>query len=540
MNKNLRWKVITILAVLVIFFGIGVYPILAQRYSLPAPGWMQAKQLKLGLDLKGGVHLVLRVHTDDALRITTTTTSEQLREALRNANVNIGAITVQSPLAFRVEGVPQDKDAEFRSLADQEAATNYERSSGVGGSYDFTMKQNIERNLREQTVVQALDTIDRRVNDLGVAEPTIARHGNQGDQILVQMPGVTEVARAKEIIRNTAILELKLVEAGPAPSREALLQSRNGVLPPDMEVVTGAAQPNSGETGTVYFLVRKVAAVTGRDLRGAQPSMDENGRPAVSFTLNADGSRKFAAVTSANIGRALAIILDNRVQSYPTIEGRISNEGRISGNFTPQETADLSLILRSGALPASMSYLEERVIGPSLGADSIRSGVMASLAGLAFVVVFMLIYYKLSGINAIVAMVMNLIILIGMMAYLGSTMTLPGIAGFILTMGMGVDSNVLIFERIKEELAAQRGVRNAVNAGFSRVFLTLLDTHVASLIAAAFLFQFGTGPIRGFATTLSIGLLTNLFTSIFVSKTLFELILSRRPATAQQPQTLSI
>ena len=540
MNKNLRWKIITILTVLVVFFGIGVYPILAQRYSLPMPGWLQAKQLKLGLDLKGGVHLVLRVHTDDALRITTTTTSEQLREALRNANVNVGAIAVQSPLAFRVEGVPQDKDAEFRSLADQEAATNYERTSGVGGSYDFTMKPNIERNLREQTVVQALDTIDRRVNDLGVAEPTIARHGNQGDQILVQMPGVTEVARAKEIIRNTAILELKLVEAGPAPSREALLQSRNGVLPPDMEVVTGAAQPNSGDTGTVYFLVRKVAAVTGRDLRGAQPSMDENGRPAVSFTLNADGSRKFAAVTSANIGRALAIILDNRVQSYPTIEGRISNEGRISGNFTPQETADLSLILRSGALPASMSYLEERVIGPSLGADSIRSGVMASLAGLAFVVVFMLIYYKLSGVNAIVAMVMNLIILIGMMAYLGSTMTLPGIAGFILTMGMGVDSNVLIFERIKEELAAQRGVRNAVNAGFSRVFLTLLDTHVASLIAAAFLFQFGTGPIRGFATTLSIGLLTNLFTSIFVSKTLFELILSRRPATAQQPQTLSI
>jgi preprotein translocase subunit SecD len=540
MNKNLRWKVITSLAVLVIFFGVGVYPILAQRFRLPSPGWLQAKQLTLGLDLKGGVHLVLRVHTDDALRITTTTTSEQLREALRNANVNVGSITVQSPTAFRVEGVPQDKDAEFRSLADQEAATNYDRSSGVGGSYGFTMKPNIERNLREQTVVQALDTIDRRVNALGVSEPTIARHGSQGDQILVQMPGVTEVARAKEIIRNTAILELKLVEAGPAPSREALLQSRNGVLPPDMEVVTGAAQPNSGDTGTVYFLVRKVAAVTGRDLRGAQPSMDENGRPAVSFTLNTDGSRKFAAVTSANIGRALAIILDNRVQSYPTIEGRISSEGRISGNFTSQETQDLSLILRSGALPASMSYLEERVIGPTLGADSIRSGVTAALAGLAFVVVFMLIYYKLSGINAIVAMVMNLIILLGMMAYFGASMTLPGIAGFILTMGMGVDSNVLIFERIKEELAAQRGVRNAVNAGFSRVFLTLLDTHVASLIAAAFLFQFGTGPIRGFATTLSIGLLTNLFTSIFVSKTLFELILSRRPATERQPQTLSI
>jgi preprotein translocase subunit SecD len=534
MNKNIRWKVITILATFVVFFGVGVYPILAQRYALPAPGWLKAKQLRLGLDLKGGVHLVLRVHTDDALRISTTTTSEQLREALRNANVSVSAINVLSPTSFRVEGVPQDKDAEFRSLAEQEAATNYDRTPGAGGSYDFTMKPTVERDLREQTMDQALDTIDRRVNELGVAEPNIARHGNTGDQILVQMPGVTEVARAKEIIRNTAILELKLVEGGPAPSREALLQSRNGQLPSDLEIVTGAAQPGSGDTGTVYFLVRKVAAVTGQDLRGAQPSLDENGRPAVSFTLNAEGARKFGQVTGANIGRALAIILDNRVQSYPTIEGRITNDGRISGNFTAQEVQDLSLILRSGALPASMSYLEERVVGPSLGADSIRSGVTASLAGLSLVVLFMLFYYKLSGINAVVALVFNLVILLGMMGYIGATMTLPGIAGFILTMGMGVDSNVLIFERIKEELSAQRGVRAAVNAGFSRVFLTLLDTHVASLIAAAFLFQFGTGPIRGFATTLSIGLLTNLFTSIFVSRTIFEFILSRRQPAAQQ------
>jgi preprotein translocase subunit SecD len=256
--------------------------------------------------------------------------------------------------------------------------------------------------------------------------------------------------------------------------------------------------------------------------------------------LNPEGARKFGAVTSANINRPLAIILDNRVQSYPTIQSRITDEGRITGNFSTQEVADLSLMLRSGALPASMSYIEEEVVGPSLGADSIKSGVAASLAGLALVIVFMLGYYKLSGINAIVALVFNLIILLGMMAYLGAAMTLPGVAGFILTMGMGVDSNVLIFERIKEELAAQRGVRAAVKAGFDRVFLTLLDTHVASLIAAAFLFQFGTGPIRGFATTLSIGLLTNLFTSIFVSRTIFEMVLSRRPATGAAAQTLSI
>jgi preprotein translocase subunit SecD len=527
MNKNLRWKIIAILVTFIVFFAVGVYPILAQRYHLPAPGWLMAKQLKLGLDLKGGVHLVLRVNTDDALRISTEGTSEQLREALRTANLSVGNITVTSPTSFRVEGVPQDRDAEFRNAAEEHASTNYDRNPGAGGTYDFNMKPNIVNHMREQTMVQALDTIDRRVNELGVAEPTLARQG--ADQILVQLPGVTEIARAKEIIRSTAILELKLVESGPAPTREALLQTHGGQLPTDMEVVTGA--------GTQYFLVRKVAAVTGQDLRNAQTSLDENGRPAVRFMLNPEGARKFGTVTGQNIGRALAIILDNRVQSYPTIEGQIRDEGRITGNFTTQEVTDLSLILRSGALPASMSYLEEQTIGPSLGADSIRSGVAASLAGLAFVVVFMLLYYKLSGINAIVAMTFNLIILLGMMGYVGATMSLPGIAGFILTMGMGVDSNVLIFERIKEELAAGRPVRTAVNASFDRVFLTLLDTHVASLIAAAFLFQFGTGPIRGFATTLSIGLVTNLFSSIFVSKTLFEFILSRREPARQ---TLSI
>jgi preprotein translocase subunit SecD len=525
--KNLRWKLITIVLIFVVFFTLGVYPILAQRFKLPAPDWLMAKQLKLGLDLRGGVHLVLRVHTDEALQISTTTTAEQFRESLRNAGVTVGALTVTSPTSFKVEGVPQDRDAEFKRVAEEQTSVNYDRSSGAGGTYEFTMKSNVAKDMREQTVVQAQETIERRVNELGVAEPNISRYGQSGDQLLVQLPGVSEVARAKEIIRSTAILELKLVEAGPSPSREALLQAHGGQVPPDMEVGTGAAA--TGEAGTSYYLVRKVAAVTGQDLRGASPSLDENGRPAVRFLLTPEGSRKFGKVTGDNIGRYLAIILDRRVQSAPRIEGRITDEGRISGNFTQQEAADLALILRSGALPASMSYLEERTIGPTLGADSIRSGVLASTAGLTLVVLFMLAYYKLSGINAVVAMVCNLIILLGLMAYFGATMTLPGIAGFILTMGMGVDSNVLIFERIKEELAAGRGARAAVNAAFQRVVLTLLDTHVTSLIAAAFLFQFGTGPIRGFATTLTIGLLTNLFTSIFVSKTLFELALLRRP-----------
>jgi len=278
--------------------------------------------------------------------------------------------------------------------------------------------------------------------------------------------------------------------------------------------------------------VRKAAAVTGQDLRNAKATIDENNRPAVGFSLTNEGARKFGKATGENIGRLLAIVLDHRVSSAARIESKINDEGRITGSFTTQQVTDMSLILRTGALPASLTYLQQHEIGASLGADSIRSGVTASLVGLLLVVGFMLIYYKLSGVNAVVALVFNLVILLGLMAYIGATMTLPGIAGFVLTMGIGVDSNVLIFERIKEELAAQRGVRQAINAGFSRVFLTLLDTHVASLISAAFLFQFGTGPIRGFAMTLVIGLISNLFTSTFVSKTLFEAVLGQRQTAA--------
>ena len=524
MNKNIRWKLLTSLGVFVLFFALGVYPILAQQYHLPVPAWLAAKQLKLGLDLKGGVHLVLRVQTDEALKIHTTTTSEQLRDALRTAGVTVASISVTSPISFRVQGVPPDKDAESTRLADDQTATTYDRNAGAGGTYDFTMKPNIVVTMREQTVNQALETIARRVNELGVSEPNISLYGQSNDEILVQLPGVTDVARAKEIIRNTALLELKIVEAGPAATQEALLQTYGGKVPEDMEVIQGAAA--AGDTS--FYLVKKVAAVTGQDLRNAKPTIDENNRPAVSFSLTNEGARKFGKATGENIGRLLAIVLDRRVSSAARIETKINDEGRITGSFTSQQVQDMSLILRTGALPASLTYLEERVVGPSLGADSIRSGVLASLVGLFLVVAFMLVYYKLSGVNAVIALLFNLVILVGLMAYFDAVMTLPGIAGFVLTMGIGVDSNVLIFERIKEELAAQRGVRAAINAGFSRVFLTLLDTHIASLISAMFLFQFGTGPIRGFAMTLVIGLVSNLFTSTFVSKTLFEAVLGHR------------
>jgi preprotein translocase subunit SecD len=505
---------------------VGVYPIAANRWGLPLPQTLRDRGLKLGLDLKGGVHLVLRVQTDDALNLETQTEMERLQEQMTTNSI-AGTVTQVNATQFRVEGIQANQNAAFRDAA-AASETNFDRDAGTGGTYTFTMKPTVQLALRDEAVDQARETIERRVNELGVTEPSIAEQGAEGDQILVQLPGVSDVNRAKEIIQSTGLLELKIVER-TGTTREELLTG--GQVPFNMEIVPGSTGV-PGDASTIYYLVRRVAAVSGRDLRNARPTIDENGRPAVSFTLNSDGARKFGEATSANIGRQLAIILDSRVQSAPTIESRITSEGRITGSFTQEEVANLSLILRSGALPAQLTYLEERVIGPTLGADSIRAGVLASMVGLVLVVTFMLVYYKLSGVNAVVALALNLVILLGLMAYLGAVMTLPGIAGFILTIGMGVDSNVLIFERIKEELAAQRGVRASINAGFSRVFLTLVDTHTAALISAAFLFQFGTGPIRGFAVTLFVGLISNLFTSTFVSKTLFEMALSRRHQSA--------
>jgi len=511
--NNLRWRILLI----VVIIGACLWAIIP------------TEKIRLGLDLKGGVHLVLRVNTDDALKLETETSAERVREDAEKAGITGIATRTLSATQFQVTGVPAAQDALFRQNAVGVEAS-FNREGGAEGVYSFVMKPNVAIDLARAAVTQAQQTIERRVNELGVAEPLIARQGTNDDQLLVQLPGVTDVERAKGVIQSTALLELKLVEQGPAPSREALLQATNGQEPPNTEVLPGVeGRPAPGERPqAVFFLVRKVPIITGRELRGAKQGPDQFNQPAVHFSLKADAATKFAKATSENINRRLAIVLDRSVVSAPNIEGRIADEGQISGSFTMQEAEDLALKLRSGALPASLTYLQQQTIGPTLGADSIRSGVIASLASLGLVALFMLFYYRLSGVNAVVALVFNLIILLGAMAYIGATMTLPGIAGFVLTMGVGVDSNVLIFERIKEELSAQRGVRASINTGFSRVFLTLVDTHLSALISAAFLFQFGTGPIRGFATTLFFGLISNLFTATFVSKTMFEMVLAER------------
>jgi preprotein translocase subunit SecD len=384
-------------------------------------------------------------------------------------------------------------------------------------------------NIRESAVRQARQTIDNRINELGVNEMVIQRQGLTGTRILVQLPGVEDPERVKDMLRTTAVLQWRLVQAGPADTREALVDSLGGQLPPNTEILPSVPQDISGvEYPGAYYVVDLIPIVEGRELKNARLSQDQMGLPAVGFSLDANATAKFANFTGQNIGRQLAVVLDGRIQTAPTIESRISGDGIIQGSYTMEEAEDLALVLRAGALPASIQYLEDRSVGPSLGRESIRQGLMAASVGLALVVVFMLVYYRGAGVNAVLALALNLLIVLGVMAAIGATLTLPGIAGLILLIGMSVDANVLIFERIREELDLGKTVRSAIDAGFSKAFSAILDANLTTLIAAVFLFQFGTGPVKGFAVTLWIGILASMFTALFVSRVLFALWTSRR------------
>ena len=528
MNKRiLRRLLITLAVTLLCIWRVTAYP-----------GLVPSKQrvldnVKLGLDLRGGIHMVLQVVTDDAIRAQTDQTIDSLRQELNKRNIVFRQIARTQTNTFQVVGVDPNKDSEFRAALN-ERFTEWDLISTGGevpNTYTIRLKPAQEQAYRTQSVDQAIQTIRNRIDQLGVGEVVIQKHGGPGEnEILVQLPGVSDPARVKSIMQSTAQLELKLVDSGPYPSQAAAAQNYGGVVPGNLEVLPSVERDGGSSEGT-YYVVQQVASITGRDLKGAYPSRDENGRPAVSFNLNADGAQRFGRVTGENIGKMLAIVLDKRIQSAPRINGRITDSGIITGGasgFSPQAAQDLALVLRSGALPASIRYQEEEVVGPTLGADSIRAGLTAAVVALVSVVVFMLVYYRFSGINATVAMLLNLIVLFGALSYFGAALTLPGIAGVILTIGVGIDSNVLIFERIREELRAGKTALSAVITSFSRVFVTLVDTHLAALISAMFLFLFGTGPVKGFAVTLVIGLVSNMFTAVFVSRTLFEWVLNRR------------
>jgi preprotein translocase subunit SecD len=539
MNKPLTWKLVVIIGVPLLFvFGIFGIP---KEWTAAGVLASLKDRIHLGLDLKGGTHLILQVQVNDAVNVDSDNAIARLKEDMRARKINYADITKPDPVGHPdqivIKGVPPEQTTDFKNIVN-DRLPEYEATSGAENSWTVSMKPQSLAELKNRAVTQAIETIRNRIDQLGVSEPVIQEHGLGQYQILVQLPGVDDPARVKEIMQNTAMLEIKQSLGGPYSSEQQVLQEHGGVLPPDSVILPGQSigANRDSEGGLVYYLISRASAVTGRDLRTAEPSRDENGQPAVRFVLTGEGGRKFYSFTSAHVGDNLAVVLDNRVQEVAVIKEPIRETGVINGRFTEQQTRDLAMVLRSGALPAGIKYLEERTVGPSLGADSIRSGVRAAIAGMLAVLIFMLIYYRWAGVNADVALILNLVILLGFMGYFGAVMTLPGIAGVILTVGMGVDSNVLIFERIREELRNGKTPPSAVEQGFSHAWITIVDTHVTTIVSAAILFIFGTGPVRGFATTLVFGLLANLFTAVFVSRVIFDWVLSRK----QRGEALSI
>ena len=545
MKKNLGWKVILIVATLLVFvwgFILGTDP---QRsiQAIKQQGLVAGIQqnIHLGLDLKGGTHLILQVMVNDAVNADSDQVVERLKSELRTANINYAEISkpdTNNPDRIVIKGVPVDATSTLRSIA-QDRFQEYDLTS-QGDSFQLAMKPQRLTALKKSAVEQAIETIRNRIDQLGVSEPVIQEHGLGDYQILVQLPGVDDPARVKDIMQSTAMLDIRqaLNNGAVYPTREAALQAFNGVLPPDSVILPGVPNANgSGSSqGEAYYVVTRVSAITGRDLKDAQPGRNQNGQPSVNFNLSNEGGQKFYNFTSSHVGDYLAVVLDGRVREVASIRDAIRDRGEISGNMTEQQTKDLSMTLRSGALPAGIRYLQESTVGPSLGADSIRDGVRASVIGMIAVLAFMLIYYRGAGINADLALILNLIILLGFLGFTGATLTLPGIAGLILTVGMGVDSNVLIFERIREELRNGKTPPSAVDQGFGHAWLTIVDTHVTTIVSAAILFLFGTGPVKGFAVTLTFGLLANLFTAVFVSRVIFDSILNRH----QRGEALSI
>ena len=529
MRKNLTGRtVVIILTILVCIFGIIGFP--KSKADLMDN---LRRHIRLGLDLKGGSHLVLQVQVQDAVKTEADQAIERIKDEMRKQNVDYAAIDRNDPttvedadkIEITVKGVPLAKTSAFRSLVTERFAA-WTLTPVNTTDYRLNMRPSELVTLKRDTVERSIQTISNRINQLGLTEPTVQQYGQSGTdyEILVELPGVDDPARVRDIMQTTAQLEIDDVK-DPAgyPSREAALAQKGGVLPLNTKLVQMAPR---GDRGEGWYLVSKTPVVRGTDMRNARASQGEMRAWETDFTLSPDAGKRFGRYTEQNIGNKLAVVEDKQVVSVATIESRIEDSGRITNIGSEQEASDLALVLRAGALPASIVFLSEDSVGPSLGADSIHAGIVAGLAGLAAVIVVMLVYYKRSGVNAVLALLLNTVILMAALSYFKAVLTLPGIAGVILTIGMAVDSNVLIFERIREELRAGKAIVSAVDAGFSKAWWTIVDTHVTTIVSCAFLFIFGEGPVRGFAVTLTIGLLANVFTAVFVSKAIFDYELS--------------
>jgi preprotein translocase subunit SecD len=549
MRKNLASRAIVILLVTIVSLLLILYPRRVNEQNQPRTSaemlrdftsWTAIKEnitsrIKLGLDLRGGSHLVMQVQTEDVIKQLTDNNLRQAQDLLKKANIPFKAVTTPANGRIQVELIDAGRYDEAQKKLTSDFGPDWELSR-AGNNMIFTMTAPAADSRRAQAFRQAMEIVENRVNAFGVSEPTIQSHGPENAyQILLQLPGVDDPERVKNLVRAESKLELKPVAGTPVPyptlqeAQTALANNPNAEAIP-VEPAKTESDSEDGALRKGFLLVEKTPIITGIDMRDAVavPSRYNPNDYEIHFTLNPTGAQRFEVWTGANIGKSLAIVLNGQAKSWPTIQGKIADRGQITGDFNKESSEDLALILRSGALPAKIVYLEERTVGPSLGTDSIRQGVFASVAGLLLVMVFMLIYYRWSGLNAIIALVLNLLILLAALALFRATLTLPGIAGIILLIGMAVDSNVLIFERVREELRITKSVIAAVEAGFNKAFLTIIDTHITTIVSAFFLFIFGTGPIRGFAVTLIVGLVANFFTAVYVSKTMFGYWLGRK------------
>ena len=521
MNRNVMWKIVLIVAVLVVFTAAII------------PTTNNPEPIRRGLDLKGGIQLVMRVNVNEAASLEVDQAMNTLRSQSVAQNLPTPTVRRVNDTTFLATPLKDAGTAEYERIAN-EYLPSFEVSR-VGNDLQFRFKQAALTQLRRDTVNQAVEAIDRRVNALGVMQPIIVPQGE--DRISIQLPGVDDPARVKDIIKTTALLQFRIVEGNPGSTAQGVFESLPPAQRANVDILPGNAEDNMGRvTGVEFYAVNKNVAVSGRDLKNARVQKGQVGEPVINFMLTPEGAPKFGALTGNNVNRRLAIVLDNKVVSAPVINSQINDEGVIEGQFTQQQAADLALVLRSGSLPASLTTLEERTVGPSLGRDSIRQGFTAVAIGFVLLVLAIIAYYKGAGVNAVLALLLNLVILLGMMAYFKADLTLPGIAGIILTLGMAVDSNVLVFERIREELREGKTVRASIDQGFARAFATIIDTHLTTIISALFLFQFGTGPIKGFAVTLLIGLGASVFTAFFVSRMIFDIIYK----PVDRPKELSI
>jgi preprotein translocase subunit SecD len=530
MNKNLNKKIALIVACLAfcIYGFIGV----PSGFSGKALVDSITKRIHLGLDLRGGAHLILQVVVSEAVGAETDDAIGRIQQDLKTANLTFTQVykpdPANHPEAIRVEGTAPASSSLVRSTLDDKFSNQYDLAGGgTDNTWTLTMKPSIETALEQRTVDQAIETITDRVNSLGVSEPVVSPYGLGKNEILVELPGISDLEQVKSIIQSTARLEVHAVVGGPYKDEQEALASSNGALPPDEEILHGSGNLATGSDSDAVFVLRRVPVVAGNEFRSADPGTDQNGRPAVHFTLTNEAGDKFYDYTSKNVGQSMAVVMEGRVKEVANIQNPIRDTGEIVGSFTPTELDVLSKMLRTGALPASLNPIEDRTVGASLGADSIREGVTAAVVGVLVVMAFMLFYYRGSGINADLALFLNLVILLGFMGYTNSVLTLPGIAGVILTIGMGVDSNVLIFERIREEVRSGKAPAAAIDQGFAHAWTTIFDTHVTTIVSAAILFLFGSGPVKGFAVTLTFGLAANLFTAVYVSRVIFEWHLGR-------------